>query len=121
MRSHHKAICLIFLCLVTRLGSVNLCEGLVSLAAAPGEAAIGGAAGREVELELGPVAADFAQGAVLRLHVASAAHPRWCRNLCGDPSVPWAKREGGAAACRVHVWADGSSALVLPLEVCKER
>ena len=49
------------LCLVTRLGSVNLCEGLVSLAAAPGEAAIGGAAGREVELELGPVAADFAR------------------------------------------------------------
>jgi predicted acyl esterase len=105
------------LCLVTRRGSVNLCEGIISLVARPGEASIGGAAGRQVTLELGPVAADFEPGSQLRLHVASAAHPRWARNLCGDPDVAWAKRKSGAAACRVHVWADGSSALVLPREV----
>jgi len=42
--------------------------------------------------------------------------PRWARNLCGDPGVAWAQRTSGAAACRVHIWADGSSALVLPRE-----
>jgi len=105
------------LCLVTRRGSVNLCEGIISLVARPGEASIGGAAGRQVTLELGPVAADFEPGSQLRLHVASAAHPRWARNLCGDPDIPWAERKSGAAACRVHIWADGSSALVLPSEV----
>ena len=91
------------------------------------------------------MAADFEPGSQLRLHVASAAHPRWARNLCGaplylphispvsplhlpynphrwarnlcgDPDVAWAKRTSGCAACRVHIWADGSSALVLPRE-----
>ena len=104
------------LCLVTPLGSVNLCEGLASLIVIPGEAAIGAGGGRQVTLTLGPVAAEFEPGTRLRLHVSSAAHPRWARNLCGDPEVPWAQRKAGAASCRVHVWADGSSALVLPLE-----
>ena len=90
------------------------------------------------------MAADFEPGSQLRLHVASAAHPRWARNLwrsavsplhlpytsptsplhpprwarnlCGDPDVAWAKRTSACAACRVHIWADGSSALVLPRE-----
>ena len=31
------------------------------------------------------MAADFEPGSQLRLHVASAAHPRWARNLCGAP------------------------------------
>ena len=110
------------LCLVTPLlGSVNLCEGLVSLVAAPGEEdadGIGGEHGRLIRLELGPIAAEAARGSRLRLHVASAAHPRWARNLCADPETPWAARRAGASTCRVHVWADGSSQLVLPLEQC---
>lgn len=70
--------------------SINLCEGLTRVDALPDEESIGatkGAMGREVVVELGPVAAELCVGESLRLHVCSAAHPRWMRNLCASPEV----------------------------------
>jgi len=109
------------LCLVNKSGtSINLCEGLTRVDALPDEESIGatkGAKGREVVVELGPVAAELCVGESLRLHVCSAAHPRWMRNLCASPEVPLAKqRSGNFASCRVHVSVDaGMSVLALPV------
>ena len=84
--------------------------------AASGGAQVGGGVdgpGVEARVELGPVAAEFPRGSRVRLHVCSAAHPRWMRNLCDDPRVPLGEQRTGMAA-KVRVWVDGSSRLVLP-------
>lgn len=123
------------LCAVCPLaGSVNLCEGLQRVDAdrkATGErasthaqrATVGGEEGVDITVRLGPVAADFAVGSRVRLHVCSAAHPRWMRNLCDETSVPLAERRAGRPT-RVKIWvaggmeaagaASGSSWLELP-------
>ena len=109
------------LCFVTRHGaSINLCEGLSRVNAAAEEACIGDAdwrAGRLVEVELGPVAAELGVGERLRLHVCSAAHPRWMRNLCSSPEIPLAQQtSGSSASCCVRVSVDDeASVLTLPL------
>ncbi len=109
------------LCLVTRRGaSLNLCEGLTRVDATAAEACIGdadGRIGRLVEVELGPVAAELAVGESLRLHVCSAAHPRWMRNLCSSPEVPLARQTSGSfASCCVRISVDDEeSVLTLPL------
>ena len=109
------------LCLVTRRGaSINLCEGLSRVDAAAEEACIGDAdrrTGRLVEVELGPVAAELGVGERLRLHVCSAAHPRWMRNLCSSPEIPLARQTSGSfASCCVRVSVDDeASVLTLPL------
>ena len=66
-------------------------------------------------VELGPIAAEVPAGARVRLHVCSAAHPRWMRNLCDDPAVALClQREGEKAA--VGVWVDDdASRLLLPI------
>jgi len=109
------------LCLVTPHGaSINLCEGLTRVDATASEACIGdeqGGIGRLVVVELGPVAVELARGECLRLHVCSAAHPRWMRNLCSSPEVPLARQtSGGLAECSVCVSVDDEeSMLVLPI------
>ena len=90
-------------------GAVNLVEGALRLhRPADGD-------GAEVAVELGPIAAEVPAGARVRLHVCSAAHPRWMRNLCDDPAVALClQREGEKAA--VGVWVDDdASRLLLPI------
>ena len=69
------------------------------------------------QVELGPVAAELGLGERLRLHVCSAAHPRWMRNLCSSPEIPLARQTSGSfASCCVRVSVDDeASVLMLPL------
>lgn len=62
--------------------SYNLCEGLRRLDEDE-LAAQGGCFGHplSVSVALGATACEFRPGETIRLHVASAAHPRWMRNL----------------------------------------
>ena len=86
------------LCRVDTHGaSYNLTEALVRVEALPDEPSIGEAPGlygtaagdgRLVTLDITPLAVDLLAGECLRLHICSAAHPRWMRNLCAAPEVP---------------------------------
>jgi len=59
--------------------SFNRCEGLLRLTGSKTEV-------RDVEINMGHVAALFKQGHRIRLQICSGAHPRWMRNLgYGDP------------------------------------
>ena len=130
-------------CRVDKRGrSTNVCEGLTRVNAEEGEASIGSGgsaaagganggatsgagagsdigSGRLVSVELAPLAVDIAAGERLRLHVCSAAHPRWMRNLCADPSVPLHEQmppKGEEAECIVRVGVnDEGCRLVLPI------
>ncbi len=104
------------LCAVRRGLSVNVCEGLLRVDAATGGDSVGGGTegeGGDFLVTLGPVAAEFDVGSQIRLHVCSAAHPRWMRNLCADPAVAWFEQKCGTDT-KVRVWSDGSSRLELP-------
>ena len=132
------------LCRVTSRGvSINLCEGLTRVNAAKGEPSIGGGGGggsstttaagagggggeedggpgRLVVVQMGPLAVELARGESLRLHVCSAAHPRWMRNLCTDPEVPLHEQELGATSCRVRMSVDDADSTLLELPVVDE-
>ena len=70
--------------------------------------------GRLVQVVLSPLAVELAPGERLRLHVCSAAHPRWIRNLCADPSVPLHEQRPPSehAACEVRIGVDADDCLV---------
>ena len=95
------------LCRVDKRGrSYNLCEGLTRVDAAKGEPSVGAAAsgvGRLVTVVMRPLAVDLGIGERLRLHVCSAAHPRWMRNLLSDPEVPLHAQRPGASSCTVRL------------------
>lgn len=95
-------------------------QGLSRVDASPTESSIGaadGSLGRLVTIEIGPAAVEVGVGERLRLHICSAAHPRWMRNLCASPEVPLARQmSGDQAVCHVRVSVDEScAALWLPL------
>jgi putative CocE/NonD family hydrolase len=67
------------LCVVEANGrSLNLCEGLLRVSDADGEPQPDGS--RRFELDLTATARRFHIGQRIRLHVCSAAHPRWSVN-----------------------------------------
>ena len=70
------------LCSVDGFGrSRNVCEGLTRVKAAPDPTS----RAVNVEVDLGFTACSFPSGYRMRLHVCSAAHPRWMKNVgCGD-------------------------------------
>lgn len=99
------------LCVVRGGVSRNVCEGLSRVP--------GGAAARRVRVDLGATACAFGEGDVLRVHVCSAAHPRWMRNVgvhrledLADATLP----EGGLRV-RVTVALGGAAPAVLRLPV----
>ena len=77
----------------------------------------------EVEVALGPTALALAAGERLRLHVCSAAHPRWMRSVgyggdgevasLGDAALESARPRPVA----VRLWADDArpTRLILPV------
>lgn len=105
------------LCEVSPLiGSTNICEGMVRLDAAHGEPTVGGECGVEAVIDLGPIAAELSPGSRVRLHVCSAAHPRWMRNLNAAPGTPLGSQGCGPPSTQ-RVWVDdASSYLVLPID-----
>lgn len=97
-------------------GSVNVCEGLQRLHADLGTNGVGGDAGQECVVSLGPIACEFSAGSRIRLHVCSAAHPRWMRNLNQPEHVAVANQPCGAPSLQ-RVWVDDrGTRLVLPVE-----
>jgi len=111
------------------LGSTNICEGVVRLRASPpaappptlaaercNAARIGGEDGIVAVVELGPVGVDFSAGSRVRLHVCSAAHPRWMRNLNSASSTPLEEQMCGPPSTQ-QIWVDcADSFLVLPVD-----
>mmetsp|Transcript_67423 Transcript_67423/g.185936 ORF Transcript_67423/g.185936 Transcript_67423/m.185936 type:complete len:450 (+) Transcript_67423:1427-2776(+) len=115
--------------------STNLCEGLTRVNGFPGwtptdEPATGSTTEsatkemakvgqvRGVTINVGPIAAEFGVGHRIRLHVCSAAHPRWFRNL-GDDQAPLAPRLAPPPqTChtqRVYFGSEFPSSLKLPV------
>ena len=78
--------------------------------------------GRVVSVVMSPLAVEFAAGERLRLHVCSAAHPRWMRNLLCDPEVPLHEQVVGSEACEVRVRVEAHECcLTLPVIECKSE
>ncbi|MCS6881392.1 MAG: CocE/NonD family hydrolase [Oscillochloridaceae bacterium] len=94
--------------------SINVCEGLCRITPGVGEPQADGSL--RLDLDLGATAQRFRQGHRIRVHVCSAAHPRWGANP-GDGrrfrdagAVP-----GPAAEQTIYHDVDHPSALVLPV------
>ncbi|CAE8631132.1 unnamed protein product [Polarella glacialis] len=73
---------------------------------------------RRVQISLGPTACHFAKGDRVRLHVCSAAHPRWLRHPLQGANEDWLLGSGPLGPpAEVRVLADAArpSSLRLPL------
>lgn len=102
------------LCRVDARGrSTNVCEGLLRVEPALDEQQADGS--RRFELSLNPTAQRFRAGQRIRLHICSAAHPRWSVNS-GDGRL---LHEGAPVGLRLEqsIFHDPNhpSALVLPV------
>ena len=71
-------------------------------------------------VEMAPLAVELAAGESLRLHVCSAAHPRWMRNLCAEPEVPLHEQLVGRASCTVRLSVDDAEGTRLELPIIDE-
>lgn len=101
------------LCVVEPDGrSTNICEGLLRVAPGVGEPQPGGAL--RLEVDMWATAYTFRPGQRIRLHVASAARPRWARNYGTGEQVGQATAMRAAAQTVYHDPAR-PSALVLPV------
>jgi putative CocE/NonD family hydrolase len=109
------------LCEVSPLtgSATNICEGVVRLHAQPAAdptTRVGGDDGIQVTVELGPIGVEFSAGSRVRVHVCSAAHPRWMRNLNNEHTTPLAEHTCGHSSTQ-RVWVDClSSYLELPVD-----
>eukprot|EP00931_Biecheleriopsis_adriatica_P066653 TRINITY_DN40959_c0_g1_i1.p1 TRINITY_DN40959_c0_g1~~TRINITY_DN40959_c0_g1_i1.p1 ORF type:complete len:686 (+),score=120.76 TRINITY_DN40959_c0_g1_i1:23-2080(+) len=95
--------------------SLNLCEG-VSRVQFPGREEAADCC--RVEISLGPTACRLHKGDKLRLHVCSAAHPRWLRHPLQSPEEDWLLGSGSVGSpARISIFADAErrSQLRLPL------
>jgi putative CocE/NonD family hydrolase len=101
------------LCIVDRSGrSTNVCEGICRVTPAHDGRATDG--GLRLEIDLGATAQRFQAGERIRLHVCSAAHPRWAANLgTGEPFAHGI--HGLPAQQTIYQDALRPSALVLPV------
>jgi putative CocE/NonD family hydrolase len=99
--------------------STNICEGILRLAPGRGEPQPDGSL--RIEIDLWATARRFAPGHRIRIHVCSAAYPRWSVNPGDDrpfhaPGEPAATAEQQIYHDRAH-----QSALVLPTVSAKTR
>lgn len=102
------------LCLVAPDGlSLNLCEGLCRVAPGTGERRPDGSL--RIEIDLWATAQRVRAGQRIRLHVCSAAHPRW--NVNPGDGRPLASGGGDGLPAEQTIFHDTArpSALVLPL------
>ncbi len=101
------------LCIVDRSGrSTNVCEGIYRVTPASADREPDGSL--RLDIDLGATAQRFQAGERIRLHVCSAAHPRWAANLgTGEPfaqgvnSIP--------AEQTIYHHAARPAALILPV------
>lgn len=94
--------------------SINVCEGLCRVTPGMGEPDANGV--MRLDIDLGATAQRFRRGHRIRLHICSAAHPRWGAN----PGDGRCFREAGAvpgpaADQTIYHDVDHPSALVLPI------
>jgi hypothetical protein len=92
--------------------SLNVTEGILRLAPGSGERQPDGSL--RICIELWPTATCFLKGSALRLQVASAAHPRWNRNLGTGESTVSATQMRPADQSLYHD-CDHPSHLILPV------
>lgn len=101
------------LCVVSPEGiSTNICEGLLRVDPTRGEVQPDGSL--KLVVDLWATAYSFQPGYCIRLHVASAGHPRWSRNLNTGEGLGSGKRMLVAAQTIFHD-REHPSALVLPV------
>jgi uncharacterized protein len=92
--------------------SLNVCDGIYRVEPGKGEPQADGSL--KLDIDLWATAQRFKRGHRIRLQVASAAHPRWMRNLGGGEAIADARRMQVAEQTIYHD-ADHPSALVLPI------
>jgi uncharacterized protein len=95
------------LCVVEASGrSYNVCDGVVRLSLEAGALQSDGSL--RVEIDLGPTAQRFKRGERLRVHIASAGHPRW-------RSYPVSGEDRRPLEQHIYRDAEHPSAIVLPV------
>jgi uncharacterized protein len=101
------------LCIVDRSGrSTNVCENLCRVT--PGHEGREPDGSLRLDIDLGATAQRFQSGERIRLHICSAAHPRWAANL--GTGEPFAQGVHGIPAQQtIYHDALRPSALVLPV------
>jgi hypothetical protein len=92
--------------------SMNVCEGIYRVEPGKGEPQADGSL--KLDIDLWATAQRFKRGHRIRLQVASAAHPRWMRNLGSDEPIAGGRRMLAAEQTIYHD-AEHPSALVLPI------
>jgi hypothetical protein len=92
--------------------SVNVCEGLFRVAPGRGELQPDGSL--RIAVDMWATAQRFKRGHRIRLHVCSAAHPRWNRNLNSGQAIAEADQARRARQTLYHDAAH-PAALVLPI------
>jgi hypothetical protein len=92
--------------------SINVCEGLFRIAPGRGEPQPDGSL--RINIDLWATAQRFKRGHRIRLHICSAAHPRWNRHLNSDEPLAEAQQARCAYQTIYHD-DDHPSALVLPI------
>jgi putative CocE/NonD family hydrolase len=94
--------------------STNICDGIFRVAPGKGEPQADGSL--RIEIDMWSTAQRFAPGHRIRLHVCSAAHPRWSLNY-GDGRPLHVAGDGPGAPAQQRIFHDSAhpSALVLPI------
>jgi putative CocE/NonD family hydrolase len=102
------------LCVVHPDGrSLNVCEGIVRVSPGVGEPQPDGS--RRIEIDMWATAMRFGAGQRIRLHVCSAAHPRWSANSGDSRPLQSGAPAGLVADQTIYHDPERPSALILPL------
>ncbi|GAB4424838.1 MAG: CocE/NonD family hydrolase [Chloroflexi bacterium OHK40] len=102
------------LCVVEPDGrSLNVCEGLAR--ATPGNGAARADGSQRLEIDMGATARRFRPGQRIRLHICSAAYPRWSPTPSDGRPLAVAGPPGSPVEQTVYHDAERPSALVLPV------
>ncbi|MEI8166602.1 MAG: CocE/NonD family hydrolase, partial [Chloroflexales bacterium] len=102
------------LCVVHPDGrSLNVCEGIARVSPGVGELQPDGS--RRIEIDMWATAMRFGVGQRMRLHVCSAAHPRWSANSGDGRPLQTGAPAGLVADQTVYHDPGHPSALILPL------
>jgi putative CocE/NonD family hydrolase len=99
--------------------STNICEGIFRLAPGRGEPQADGSL--RIEIDLWATARRFAPGHRIRLHVCSAAYPRWSVNPGDDRPFHAPGEPTGTAEQQIYHDRAHPSALVLPAVSAETR